>query len=224
MFDPENQHAIPYQWGTTGFAWRTDKVRGNPSSWAIFQDPKYKGFMTQMDDTREVIGSWLRFRGKSLNSSDLTELAAARTDALVAKQNLKAYLSAPVKSQLISGEVWVAQLWNGDTAQAKVEQPKIDYVVPKEGCTIWTDSMVVTRTAPHRRAAHEFINYILRPEVGAAISNTTGYGTPNEAALPITKTPLPFPTADEFQRLEYEKDLGEARAFWDQIWAEIKSA
>jgi spermidine/putrescine transport system substrate-binding protein len=224
VFDPGNEHAIPYQWGTSGYAWRTDKIPGSPDSWGIFLDSKYKGKMTQMDDMRDVIGAWLRYRGKSLNSIDPAELAQAKTDALAAKKNLKAYISAPVKGQLISGDVWVAQLWNGDTAQAKKEQPNLGYVVPKEGCTIWTDSMVITSSAPHRRAAHEFINYVLRPDVGAAISNTTGYGSPNEAAMAKLEIPVPYPTAEEFQRLEYQKDLGEAGPLWDQIWTEIKSA
>jgi spermidine/putrescine-binding protein len=224
VFDPGNDHAIPYQWGTSGYAWRTDKIQGSPDSWGIFLDSKYKRKMTQMDDMRDVIGSWLRYRGKSLNSVDPAELAQAKTDALAAKKNLKAYISAPVKGQLISGDVWVAQLWNGDTAQAKKEQPNLGYVVPKEGCTIWTDSMVITSSAPHRRAAHEFINYVLRPDVGAAISNTTGYGSPNAAAMEKLEIPVPYPTAEEFQRLEYQKDLGEAGPLWDQIWTEIKSA
>ncbi len=223
-FDPGLVHAVPYQWGTTGFAYRSDKVPAPGDSWSIFLDPKYKGKMTQMDDMRDVIGCWLRYRGHSLNSIDPAELAAAKTDALAAKKNLKAYISAPVKGQLISGDVWIAQLWNGDTAQAKVEQPNLGYVIPKEGCTIWTDSLMVTKSAPHKRAAHEFINYVLRPEVGAGISNFTGYGSPNQQALAQMKTPVPYPTAEEFQRLEYQKDLGANGALWDQIWTEIKSS
>jgi spermidine/putrescine-binding protein len=223
VFDPDNQHAVPYQWGTSGIAWRTDKVPGAMDSWGIFLDGKYRGKMTQMDDMREVLGSWLRFRGKSLNSTDPAELKQAKTDAFAARKNLKAYISAPVKAQLISGDVWVAQLWNGDTAQARLKQPDLGYVVPKEGCTIWTDSMAITSSAPHKRAAHEFINYILRPDVGAAISTTTGYGSPNQAALPRMSNPVPYPTADEFQRLEYQKDLGGASGLWEQIWTEIKS-
>jgi spermidine/putrescine transport system substrate-binding protein len=224
VFDPDNVHSVAYQWGTTGYAYRKDKIPAPPDSWGIFQDAKYKGKMTQMDDLRDVIGSWLRFRGHSLNSTDPAELAAAKADAIVAKKNLKAYKSAPVKTDLIAGDVWVSQLWNGDTLQAKAEQPAIEYVLPKEGCTIWTDSLLIPRSGPHKRAAHEFINYVLRPDVGAAISNTTGYGSPNEAAMAQMKNPVPYPTAEEFQRLEYQKDLGEASQLWDQIWTEIKSA
>ena len=77
-----------------------------------------------MDDGREVIGAELRYRGHSLNSTDPKELAQAKADSIVAKKNLKAYISAPVKAQLISGDVWISQLWNGDTTQAKAEQPE----------------------------------------------------------------------------------------------------
>ena len=224
VFDPGNTYAVPYQWGTTGFAYRTDKITTAPDSWAIFQDPKYKGKMTQMDDMRDVVGAWLRFKGHSLNSIDPAELAAAKADALIAKKNLKAYISAPVKGQLISGDVWIAQLWNGDTTQARAEQPALGYVLPKEGCNIWTDSLMVTAGAQHKRVAHEFINYILRPDVGASVSNFTGYGSPNNEALARMTTPIPYPTAEEFQRLEYYKDLGASGQLWDQLWTEIKSS
>jgi spermidine/putrescine-binding protein len=222
--DPENRHTVPWQWGTSGIAYRTDKVSSPVDSWEVFRDQRYTGKMTMMDDGREVIGSQLRYRGRSLNSTDPTELSQARDDAVAAKKQLKAYISAPVKAQLISGDVWIAQLWDGDTVQARAEQPNLGYVIPKEGCTIWADSMCIPRGAPHKRAAHEWMNYILRPEVGAALSEATGYGTPNEAASRLMKRPVPYPTAAELKRLEYQVDLGKNTATWDQIWTEIKSA
>lgn len=223
-YDKGNKFGVPWQWGTTGIAYRTDKVDPAPDSWAVFLDKKYKGKMTQMDDLRDVVGSWLKFRGKSLNSVDPADLAAAKADAIAAKANLKAYLSAPVKGQLVAGDVWIAQLWNGDTAQAKVEQPAIGYVLPKEGAGIWTDSLVIPASAPHKRAAHEFMNFVLRPDIGAGISNFTGYGTPNNAAMALLTTPVPYPSPDELKRLEYQKDLGTANEAWDQLWTEIKSS
>lgn len=222
-FDPGNAHSVPWQWGITGLAFRADRVPP-PDSWAVLQDASYAGKMTQLDDGRDVLGSWLRFRGHSLNSRDPRELADAKRDAIRAKANLKAYLSAPVKGQLISGDVWIAQLWNGDATQARVEQPTIQYVLPKEGSTIWADSIVIPRAASHKRAAHEFMNYILRPDVGAGISDATGYGTPNRAALQRMAHPVPYPTPGELSRLEYQADLGRDTAEWDQVWTEIKSA
>jgi spermidine/putrescine-binding protein len=223
-FDPGNTYTVPWQWGTSGIAYRSDKVQSAIESWAVFQDPRYAGKMTMMDDGREVIGSELRYRGHSLNSTDPGELARAKVDAIAAKKQLRAYISAPVKGQLITGDVWIAQLWNGDTAQAQAEEPRLRYVVPQEGCTIWADSMCIPKAAAHKRAAHEWINYILRPEVGAALSRTTGYGTPNAAAAKVTKNGVPFPTESELKRLEYPVDLGKNTATWDQIWTEIKTA
>lgn len=222
--DPGNQYSVPWQWGTSGIAYRTDKIKVPVDSWAVFHDERLARKMTMMDDGREVIGSQLRYRGNSLNSTDPVELARARTDCIHAKPNLRAYISAPVKAQLISGDVWVAQLWNGDTSQAAAEQPHLTYVIPQEGCTIWSDSMCIPRTAPHQRAAHEWMNYVLRPEVGAALSRATSYGTPNAAAARMMENPVPYPTEDELRRLEYQVDLGRETETWDRIWTEIKSA
>lgn len=222
-YDPDGAYTVPWQWGMTGIAYRKDKITTPPDSWALFLDAALKGKMTMMDDMRDVIGAWLKFRGKSLNSVDAAELAAAKADAIAAKANLKSFLSAPVKAQLIAGDVWAAQLWNGDTMQAKVENDQIEWALPKEGGSIWCDGMMVPKGARNVRAAHEFLNYVLRPEVGAGISNYTGYGTPNSAAMAKVTKPVPYPTDDQMKILEYQNDLGAGNAAWDQIWTEIKS-
>jgi spermidine/putrescine-binding protein len=222
--DPTDAFTVPWLWGITGIAWRTDLIPGAPDSWGVFLDARNRSRMTMLDDERDVIGAFLRYRGRSLNSTDPGELEVAGRDAVAAKANLKAYLSAPVKGQLIAGDVWLAQLWNGDALQARKEQPALEWVLPREGSTLWIDSLVLPRRAPHPRAAHEFMNYILRPEVGAAISAATGYGTPNRAALPLLADPIPFPSRTELARLEIQKDLGRASALWDEVWTRIKSA
>src|SRR5262249_22295558 len=131
--DPEDRYTVPWQWGMTGIAWRTDLIPERPESWGVFLDSRYRGKLTMLDDVRDVIGAFLRLRGHSLNSIEPAELETARRDAVQAKQNLKAYLSAPVKAQLIAGDVWLAQLWNGDAAQAAREQPALSWLLPKEG-------------------------------------------------------------------------------------------
>lgn len=222
-YDPQRAYTVPWQWGFTGIAYRKDKVPGPVDSWSVFLDPKYAGKMTQADDMREAIGAWLKYRGKSVNSTSPEELEQAKQDALAAKKHLRSYVSAPVKGQLITGDVWIAQLWNGDTAQAQVEQPEIQFALPREGTMLWVDAMVIPKQAPHKRAAHEFLNYVLRPEVGAAISRFTGYGTPNQAAMAKIESPVPYPSEAEQQQLEYLLDLGEHAALWDRIWTEIKA-
>jgi len=222
-FDPENRYTVPWQWGMAGLAVRADRLTAVPDSWGVFHDPAHTGKMTQLDDMRDVIGCWLKYRGHSLNSTDPGELAQAKADALRAKPHLKSYLSAPVKGQLIAGDVWIAQLWNGDTAQAKASEPGIEFVLPKEGSMIYLDSMVIPTGAPHRRAAHEFLNYVLRPEVAAGISRRSGYGSPNAKALALDPSLLQPPPPEEMRRLEYQEDLAAATGEWDRIWTEIKA-
>jgi spermidine/putrescine-binding protein len=221
-FDPEGNFALPYLWGLTGIAYRADKVTA-PSSWASFLDPVLNGRVTMLDDMRDVIGAMLRLRGASINTTDAPALTQARGDALAAKRVLRGYKSAAVKSDLLAGDVWLAQLWNGDTRQAAAEDPRIRFVLPSEGSTLWLDSMVLLERARHPAAAHAFAAYILRPDVGAELAQATGYGTPNLGALQRVADPVPLPTADELARLEYQADLGRATERWDRIWTEIKA-
>jgi spermidine/putrescine-binding protein len=117
----------------------------------------------------------------------------------------------------------MAQLWNGDTRQAQMEQPSLAFALPSEGSLIWTDYMVIPRAAPHPNAARAFLEYVLRPEVAAGISEATGYGTPNREALGRLRDPVPYPSPQELGKLEYQHDLGAATALWDRIWTEVKA-
>lgn len=220
-FDPGNVHSVPYLWGTTGIAWRSDRIPAAPDSWAVFHDPGWDGKMTLLDDSRDVIGAFLKLNGFSFNSTVAGELEAAKRDAIEARRHIRAFVSAPVKGQLISGDVWIAQLWDGDTRQAAVEAPAIEFAIPREGSAIYADAMAIPASAPHKRAAHAFLDFVLRPEIGAAISDATGYGTANAAARP--REPKPYPTAAELARLEFGRDLGEGTRLWDRIWTEIKA-
>lgn len=222
--DPDNRYTVPWQWGSAGLAIRADLVTERPDSWGVFLDPRYRGKMTQLDDMRDVIGAWLKFRGHSLNSTVTAELEQAKADAIAAKSNLKSYVSAPVKAQLIAGDVWIAHLWNGDTAQARAVNPAIEFVLPREGSMVYLDSLCIPRGARHPRAAHAFMNFVLRPDQAAAISRRTGYGSPNAAALALDSSLLRPPTPEEMSRLEFQDDLAAATTEWDRIWTEIKAA
>ncbi|MGH7545392.1 MAG: polyamine ABC transporter substrate-binding protein, partial [Gemmatimonadota bacterium] len=228
-YDPGNAHSVAYQWGTTGIAYRSDRVRDAPTSWATLWDEAYGGKMTMLDDVREVIGIALKRLGYSLNSTDPAQLAEAKALCIEQKRLLKAYISAPVKAQVIAGDVWIAQLWSGDAFQAQAEEPAIEYVVPEEGSAIWADNLCIPKSAPHKRAAHAWIDYVLRPEVSAAISRKVRYSSPNAAArdrLPdeMRSNPGMYPPDAVMDRLEWQRDLGEATRLWSRIWTEIKAA
>jgi spermidine/putrescine transport system substrate-binding protein len=228
-YDPGRKHTVPWQWGTTGFAYNSKKVSGTVDSWKLLWDPKYTGKITMLDDMRSAISVALKLLGYSLNSTSEKELMEAKKLLMEQKPLLKAYISAPVKSLLISGEVWLSQLWVGDTLMAKDENNDIDYCIPKEGCEIWDDNLAIPKTAPHKYTAEVWMNYCLRPEVSAAVSNFVHYATPLEAAkMRINKEDLNnpgiYPSPEVMKRLEFQKDVGEATRIYDQIWTELKAA
>jgi spermidine/putrescine transport system substrate-binding protein len=228
-YDPGRKHTVPWQWGTTGFAYNSQKVTGKVDSWRLLWDPQYKGKITLLDDMRSAISVALKMLGYSLNATKETQLMEAKKMLMEQKPLLKAYISAPVKSLLISGEVWLSQLWVGDTLMAKDENEAIDYCIPKEGCEIWDDNLAIPKTAPHKYTAEVWMNYCLQPKVSAAVSNFVHYATPVEAAKKyINKEDLDnpgiYPPPDVMKRLEYQKDVGEATRIYDQIWTELKAA
>lgn len=228
-FDPGRKHTVPWQWGTTGFAYNSKKVPGKVDSWKLLWDPTYRGKITMLDDMRSAISVALKLLGYSLNSTSEKELMEAKKLLLEQKPLVKAYISAPVKSLLISGEVWLSQLWVGDTLMAKDENDDIEYCIPKEGCEIWDDNLAIPKTAPHKYTAEVWMNYSLRPEVSAAVSNYVHYATPVEAAKKLINkedlsNPGIYPSPEVMKRLEFQKDVGEATRIYDRIWTELKAA
>ncbi len=228
-FDPGRKHTVPWQWGTTGFGYNSKKITGAVDSWKLFWDSKYSGKITLLDDMRSAISVALKYRGYSLNSTSEKELMEAKKLLMEQKPLLKAYISAPVKSLLISGEVWLSHLWVGDVLMAKDENDDLEYCIPKEGCEIWDDNLAIPKTAPHKYTAEVWMNYCLRPEVSAAVSNFVHYATPVEAAKKFINkedlnNPGIYPSAEVMKRLEFQKDVGEATRIYDQIWTELKAA
>lgn len=223
-WDPGNRFSVPYSWGMTGIAFRTDKVEVPPQDLSVFFDARYERKMTMLDDAREVLGAMLKRRGETQNSRDASKLEIAKQDAIAARKNLRGFVSGAATAQLIAGDVWVAQLGNGDAARAREEQPAIDWVLPKEGGNLWTDSLVILKNARHANAAHAFVDYVLRAEVAAAIAVATRYGTPNTAARAKLGRLPPSLEPEERKRLEYQVDLGRDQALWDRFWDEVKLA
>ncbi len=228
-FDPGNKYSVPYQWGTTGFGYNSKHVTGQVDSWKLLFDPTYKGKITMLDDMRGVLAAAQKLLGYSLNSTSESELMDAKKLLMEQKPLLKAYISAPVKSLLISEEVWLSQLWSGDVFMAKDENEDLEYCIPKEGCEVWTDNLAIPKTAPHKYTAEIWINYNLRPEVSASVSNYVHYATPVEPAKKFIdkadlENPGIYPTPEVLRKLEFTKDVGEATRIYDQIWTELKAA
>ncbi|MCK6628746.1 MAG: spermidine/putrescine ABC transporter substrate-binding protein [Anaerolineae bacterium] len=241
--DPGSQYCAPYQWGSTGIAYRKD-VFGDtpPDSWAYIFDPEQAkkwqeaGGINVLNDQRELIGAALKYLGYSVNDMDEAHLQEAKEVILKAKPFFKSFNSEDYdESLLVPGEVVISHAWNGDAAQAASKtideasgESPWAYIIPKEGSVIYQDGICVTASSPRKATAEHFINHLLDAKNGAAITNYTYYASPNAAArefiLPeILNDPGIYPSQEVIDKLEYFKPLGEAIFLYDQIWTEIKS-
>lgn len=227
-YDPHNEHSVAYAWGTTGIAFRKDKVIGPVESWAALWDSRYRDRLSMLDDVRETLGAALKLLGKSLNSTDPADLEQAARLLLEQKPLVKAYDSGGFDQLLLSGDVWIAQSYSGQIAKAMVENPLIGYVIPKEGCTIFVDNLCVPRASLRKELAHEFINFVLEAHTAADIANGTGYSSPNFAARGLIRPDLlaneaAYPSREALDSCELIRELGPAISLYDRLWTEIKS-
>jgi spermidine/putrescine transport system permease protein len=227
-YDSLNQFSIPYMWGTTGIAYRKDKVAGPVDSWAVMWESKYRDRIAMLDDVRETFGAALKRLGKSLNSTDPAEIEQAARLLAEQKPLVRAYDSGGFDQLLLSGDAWIAQAYSGQIAKAMNDNPQIGYVIPKEGCTIFVDNLCIPRVAKNSKLAHQFINFVLEARVAADIANGTGYSTTNLAARGYIRPDLlsneaAYPPPEARRRCEFIVDLGPAISAYDDFWTEIKS-
>ncbi|HXU80966.1 MAG TPA: extracellular solute-binding protein, partial [Polyangia bacterium] len=165
-YDPGNRYSVPYFWGTAGIGYLKSRV-GRIDSWGAMWDPRFRGRILMLDDPREALGAALKWEGQSFNATDEPRLRRARELLLRQKPLVKTYNSSNFEDVLLSGDVWLAHGWNGQFAKAMEQDPDVEYVIPKEGSSLFIDSLVVPAGAPHPELAHAFIDYTLEAEVAA---------------------------------------------------------
>ena len=226
-FDPHQQYAIPYLWGTVGIGFNADVVDPPPRSWEVLWDPRYSGRISMLNDQREVLGLALRFLGYSLNSREPAEIQRAKEKLIGQKSLVKAYTSEQFDHLLVTGDVVLAHAWGGPIARAMRENPSIHYAVPKEGGTIWTDCLAVLATSKNKSLAMDFINYLLDEEVGALTSQRLLFASANRhvrGRLPpeIRNNRAVYPAEETLSRMEWMEDVQEATRWYDRAWTEIK--
>jgi spermidine/putrescine transport system substrate-binding protein len=232
-FDPNDRFSVAKDWGTTGFVYRTDKVRERPTTWRQFVNlakGKYSGKVTVLDGIPEVIGSMLVMLGYSYNSDRASELEKARKELLALKPHLLAITSTEYKQLLIAGKAVMALAWNGDGAAVAAKKPAA-YVVPAEGGEFWVDSYVIPVGAKNKAAAHQWINFVYGAKQNAVETSYTYYGTPLKPELvkpylskAIFTNPAVFPPTRTLAKLEPNKVSPRGTSLRNRIWTEFKNA
>ncbi|HFC08871.1 MAG TPA: spermidine/putrescine ABC transporter substrate-binding protein [Chloroflexi bacterium] len=233
-YDPGNKYCVPYQWGTTGIGYLSDKVQ-KPDSWSVFFDPDpnapWYGRMTMLDDAREAFAAALVYLGYDINTTDEKQLEEAKQALIRAKKALSGYDSDTYEDLLASGENLIAHGWNGDFLQAQEDNENIAYTIPKEGGVIWVDNVCIPASAtPEQKVAAEmFLDFILRPDIGAMISEYNYYATPNKAAEAkldpdFLHDPAVYPPQEVMDKLQFIKPVGDAEGLFQRMWDEVKAA
>ncbi|HUI79880.1 MAG TPA: spermidine/putrescine ABC transporter substrate-binding protein [Bryobacteraceae bacterium] len=228
-WDPPLEWGIPYMWFATGIAYNRS-IQPAPTRWADLWDTKLRGRLTMLDDPEDMLGACLKKIGLDFDATDPTALRRAEREAIAQKPLLRAYLNAEVRDQLVAGDVLAAQLWSTTAQQAIDAAPHLAFVYPAEGFPFYCDCAVVLRESRRQRLAHQFLDYLLRPSVSAAIAQYTRTATANataQALLPETtrSNPTLYPPAAIYRRGEWPRTLPPAaQRLRDRIWTEIKAS
>ncbi|MBW8267898.1 extracellular solute-binding protein [Caldovatus aquaticus] len=200
--DPGNRHGAIYLWGTTGLGMRVDQVRAlapdapRDSLGLLLQPENARrlarcGIMV-MDSATDVLPSVLHWLGRDPDSADPADLRAAEQALMAIRPYLRAIPgSGAIVDALATGEVCLALTYSGDAIQAAVRARaagrgiEIAYAAPREGAQLAFDMLAIPADAPNPEAAMAFIDFVLRPEIIAAITNHTRYPNAVPASRPL---------------------------------------
>jgi len=225
--DKAMNYSLPYMTGTSGVAVNKDKVGDYEASWAIYDRADLKGRMTLLNDYREVLGAALKYLGYSLNTRDPKQVAEAGEIVKRWKGNIAKFASDEYKPGMASGEFYVSMGYSGDIMQI-MEGNKIEYSLPKEGFSFWSDDMVILKDAPNKALAYAFVNFLSDHEIAAKNMEFNYYKSPNTGAYKLIPQemrgdPMVFVPEETMKHGEQITPLGKDDQIYMDVWSKIKS-
>jgi len=245
-YDPGNRHAVPYLHAINGFAYNVEMVRERmpdaplDSLDLLFKPELIKRFadcgVTFLDSAEDVLQLALNYLHLDPNTRRPEDFKAAENLLLAVRPYIRTFDSSEYMNALANKELCIAMSWSSDYAIAMSRardagiEVKLAFTVPREGANATFNAFLIPFDAPDVAAAHEFLNFILRPDVIAAVTNDTHYGNDNLAARRfvdkgILADPTLYPTDAMRARLYIP---GEVDAVTERIrtrtWTRIKTS
>jgi putrescine transport system substrate-binding protein len=199
IYDPGNQYAVNYMWGTTGIGYNVKMVQrilgpdARIDSWDVVFKPenlsKFKDCGVHMlDSADDIFPAALSYLGLDPNSTKQADLEQAADLISKIRPYVRKFHSSEYLSALATGEICLVVGWSGDIMQARSRAAEanndieIGYAIPKEGAQMFFDNLVVPADAKNVAEAYELINYLYRPEVAAKNSSFLSYANGNLAS------------------------------------------
>ncbi|HEY7225727.1 MAG TPA: spermidine/putrescine ABC transporter substrate-binding protein [Micromonosporaceae bacterium] len=180
-YDPGNVFSVPWASGMTGIAYDPDKTGRPITKLADLWDPAFKGKVGMMSDAQEIANFGLLKLGIDPKSSTPADWQRA-ADELQRQKDLgvvRKYYDQGYADALSNGEIWVTMAWSGDILQLNISNgTNLQFVVPEEGGTLWTDNMTIPVTADNPVDAMMLLDFFYRPDIAASLAEYIGYVTP----------------------------------------------
>jgi len=229
--DPQSTYSVVKDWGTTGFMYRTDKIKERPKSWKEFVALTKKYSKTVMvDSSPEVVGSIATMLGYSYSTDDQKELDEVKKVLLDLKPHIVALHSSNYDALIAKGKAWMGLGWSGDGLLLASQVPA-QYVVAKEGGEIWIDYYNIPVGANNPDAAHAWIDFVYRPQINGLETSYTYYGSPLKRSLlkgtvagKLLTDKVVFPPAATVKKLEFNQVSPKGTRLRERIWTEFKAS
>lgn len=243
--DPGNQYAVPYLWGTNGIGYNVEKVKAalgvdTIDSWAVLFEPENMKKLSQcgvafLDSADEMLPAVLNYLGLDPNSTNPKDYQKAEQKLLAVRPYVTYFHSSKYITDLANGDICVAAGFSGDVFQAKAraEEAKkgveLAYAIPKEGGNLWFDVLAIPKDAKNAKEAHALIDYLLKPEVIAQVSDYVGYANPNLKAgalmdQGVYKDPAVYPSQAVLDRMFVNAELPpKVQRLMTRSWTKVKS-
>jgi spermidine/putrescine transport system substrate-binding protein len=218
--DPTRKFTVPWQSGMTGLIVRTDKAPDVTSINDLY-NPKYKGKVTMLTELRDSVPMTLKGMGIDPDKATTAQWLAAvdKIQKAASSGQIRRFTGNDYIKDLTKGDAWISLGWSGDAVQLEKDNPHIKFIMPSEGCMLWSTSMEIPIGAPNPQAAEAFINYVYDPQVQANIAEYVNYVTPVMGVQEILRKRDPklaanqliFPSASYTRNCTFEPVLGGAQ-------------
>ena len=225
-YDPNNEYAVPYFWGTLGILYNKNAVDVSSNSWDILWDKKYDQRIIMMDSQRDSFAVALKLLGYSLNTVNEKELDEAKDLLLKQKPLVMAYITDGAPDIMINEEADMALVWSGEAVSAMEENENLGFIIPKEGSNIWIDAMFVPSNSKNQPLAEKFIDFLCTKDATLRNIDEVWYSTVHTEAIKEVDEKLLNNEAfnipeDDIKTMEMFRDPKEFIDLYSSRWIEI---